>query len=100
MRLVGGVLASVMLMFAFAVQSNLICPVEAPAHHHAPCDKAPAKTQAPVCCWTVATCTAPGIPATHTAEIARAPLDRTASVASVQPPRSIVFAPETPPPRA
>ena|SRR5579862_3322819 len=100
MRSVGAVLASLMLLFAFAVQSNLICPVEAPTHHHAPCDKTPAKAQTPLCCWDLATCTAPAVPATRTAEVAWAPLDRTVSVARIGRPRSIVFAPETPPPRA
>jgi hypothetical protein len=100
MRVMGAVLASVMLIFAFAVQSNLICPAQAPAHHQAPCDKGPAKSQTPMCCWDLATCTAPAVPATHTADIAMAPLDRAVSATSIGLPPSIVFAPETPPPKA
>jgi hypothetical protein len=98
--LVGAVLASMMLMFGFAAQSNLICPAKAPAHHQAPCDKAPTKSQTPVCCWDLATCTTPAVPMTHTAEVDLAPLGRAVSVASIGLPPSIVFAPETPPPRA
>jgi hypothetical protein len=100
MRLVGALLASMLLVFAFGVQSNLICPSVAPQHHHGPCDKAPAKSQAPVCCWTLATCTSPAAPMTQTAENDLTPRDRDVTVSSIERPASIVFAPETPPPRA
>jgi hypothetical protein len=98
MRLIGALLASLLLVLAFGVQSNLICPAEAAAHHQSPCDKSP-KAQTSVCCWDLATCTAPAVPATHTADADLAPADRTVTVGSVGRPLSIVFAPETPPPR-
>lgn len=102
MRFVGVVLASILLQLVFAVQSNLICPAQAAptAHHHAPCNKTPSKSPTPVCCWDVATCTAPAVPVTRTAEVALETPERMTSVARIERPRSIVFAPETPPPKA
>ncbi len=99
MRLVGAVLTSILLVFAVGVQSNLICPVEAPHHHHAPCEKTPAQSQSPVCCWTLATCTSPAAPTTRMADADLTELGRV-TPASMDRPRSIAFAPETPPPRA
>jgi|SRR5579864_4282233 len=98
MRFVGAVLSTIMLLFAFGVQSGLVCPDRAHVshqhHHHTD------QHQTPVCCWALATCTSPAVPATQTAEMTLAPVSHHVRIASVDRPQSIAFAPETPPPRA
>jgi hypothetical protein len=103
LRVIGAVVASVMLMVAFAIQSGLICPDsghaghqhETPHHHHTG-----QTADQPICCWTLATCASPAAPATRTIALSATRLDRHVTVERTDRPRSIVFAPETPPPRA
>jgi hypothetical protein len=110
-RAVGAVLTSAMLALSLLLQSGLVCPDKnhAPHHHHAvqhshhevaqaPCDT-PAKSETPLCCWTVATCTSPAALTIRTTAPAGRVSARGVAPATMAVPQSVAFAPEIPPPR-
>jgi len=110
-RSIGGALASVLLAFVLTVQSGVVCPDGTHAgghghhhgaamamHHHPP--QAPVDAaRIPLCCWALANCTSPAVPAARGAADSDAVRTRETPVFAAVTPRPLAFAPETPPPR-
>jgi hypothetical protein len=109
-RAVYAAFCTAVLALAFVTQSGAVCHTThahgaMAMHQHdmavqAPCDHPRDAARAPLCCWALATCASPAAPAARADAGAEVVTQQDVPAAAIAKPRSLVFAPETPPPRA